>query len=316
MTGVAAIEAHGLSRVYSERLAVQSLSFAVKLGEIVGFLGPNGAGKSTTLRMLSGFLEPSAGTVKILGKDSVDDPIAARRQIGYMPENFPLYPELRVREYLVFRARIKDVPRKEIADRVTAALEAAHVRDVESRIIGQLSKGYRQRVGLADALLGDPPILVLDEPTSGLDPNQIREVRSLIKSFAGKKAVLLSTHILPEVEATTDRVLILDRGKLVRDAMTSALRDEAATRAVAVVRGTEETLERFRSALSERALPYEETKRESDAVLVTFTIPVLTPDATERVFECARDSGVVLRELTHDAGNLEDLFARLTKAEE
>jgi len=209
------IEVEGLSRRYGSRLAVSDVSFRVQPGEIVGFLGPNGAGKTTTLRMLTGYLAPSSGTIRIDGIDAVDDSIRVRQRLGYMPEGVPLYGEMRVHEYLRHRAALKSV--SSLSEAVDRSLERAGVADARTRIIGQLSKGYRQRVGLAEALIADPAILILDEPTSGLDPNQVRHFRELVRSFRGKKTVLLSTHILSEVEAVCDRVIIIREGRMVAD---------------------------------------------------------------------------------------------------
>lgn len=209
------IEVEALSRRYGNRLAVNAVSFRVQSGEIVGFLGPNGAGKTTTLRMLTGYLAPTAGSVRIDGIDAVNDSIHARARLGYLPEGVPLYKEMRVHEYLRHRGALKRVSDVDAA--VDRALELAGVSDARTRIIGQLSKGYRQRVGLADALIADPPILILDEPTSGLDPNQVRQFRELVRSFGGKKTILLSTHILSEVEAVCDRAIIIREGEKVAD---------------------------------------------------------------------------------------------------
>ncbi|MFM2419820.1 MAG: hypothetical protein RL385_4543, partial [Pseudomonadota bacterium] len=219
------IEVRHLTKRYGDRVAVRDLSFDVAKGEVVGFLGPNGAGKSTTLRMLTGYLEPSEGSIQIAGLSAQKDAIEVKRRIGYMPESMPLYLEMRVVEYLRYRAQLKGVPRRDIAKNVTRALELASVADVKTRILGQLSKGYRQRVGIADALVADPPLLVLDEPTAGLDPNQIRQVRDLIRELAREKTVLLSTHILPEVEAICGRVIIIDRGRLVGTGRPEDLRN-------------------------------------------------------------------------------------------
>lgn len=197
-------------------------------GEIVGFLGPNGAGKTTTLRMLTGYLAPTSGQIQIDGIDAVRHSIEARARLGYMPEGVPLYREMRVHEYLRHRGALKSVDA--LGDAVDRVLELAGVVDARKRIIGQLSKGYRQRVGLAEALIADPPILILDEPTSGLDPNQVRQFRQLVRSFGGRKTVLLSTHILSEVEAVCDRVIIINEGSKVADLAT---------------RGTETSLEDF-----------------------------------------------------------------------
>jgi ABC-2 type transport system ATP-binding protein len=209
------IEVNGLSRRYGSRLAVSDVSFRVEPGQIVGFLGPNGAGKTTTLRMLTGYLAPSSGEIRIDGIDAVGSSIRARARLGYMPEGVPLYKEMRVDEYLRYRATLKGIAKPNPA--VNRALQLAAVSDAKKRIIGQLSKGYRQRVGLADALIANPAILILDEPTSGLDPNQVRQFRELIRGFAGNKTVLLSTHILSEVEAVCDRVIIIRRGEKVAD---------------------------------------------------------------------------------------------------
>ena len=209
------IEVEALSRQYGSRLAVNEVSFRVEPGEIVGFLGPNGAGKTTTLRMLTGYLAPTSGDIRIDGIDAVTDSIRARERLGYMPEGVPLYREMRVFEYLRHRGALKRVPN--LTEAVDRALELAGVEDVRTRIEGQLSKGYRQRVGLAEALIADPPILILDEPTSGLDPNQVRQFRELVRSFGGEKTVLLSTHILSEVEAVCDRVIIIREGEKVAD---------------------------------------------------------------------------------------------------
>jgi ABC-2 type transport system ATP-binding protein len=209
------IEVEALTRRYGSRLAVNDVSFRVERGEIVGFLGPNGAGKTTTLRMLTGYLAPTSGAVRIDGIDAIRSSIEARARLGYMPEGVPLYREMRVDEYLRHRAALKAVDG--IAEAVDRSLERAGVADARRRIIGQLSKGYRQRVGLAESLLADPPILILDEPTSGLDPNQVRQFRDLVRSFARKKTVLLSTHILSEVEAVCDRVIIIREGEKVAD---------------------------------------------------------------------------------------------------
>jgi len=208
------IEVENLSKTYSGFRAVQDISFHVKKGEIVGFLGPNGAGKSTTMKVLAGYLPPTDGKIRIAGFDVVTDSIEVRKRIGYMPENVPLYTDMRVNEFLRFRAELKRVTRRKIKERVEAVKELCSLKDVENKIIGTLSKGYRQRVGLADALVHDPDLLILDEPTIGLDPNQIRAVRDLIKDLGQKHTILLSTHILSEVELTCARVLVINRGRI------------------------------------------------------------------------------------------------------
>lgn len=209
------IEVDALSKRYGTQLAVNEVSFRVERGEIVGFLGPNGAGKTTTLRMLTGYLAPTAGKIRIEGIDAVRSSLRARTRLGYMPEGVPLYREMRVHEYLRHRAALKNVSEARAA--VDRALVLAGVTDVKNRIVGQLSKGYRQRVGLAEALIADPPLLILDEPTSGLDPNQVRQFRELVRGFGGSKTVFLSTHILSEVQAVCDRVIIIREGRKVAD---------------------------------------------------------------------------------------------------
>jgi ABC-2 type transport system ATP-binding protein len=215
----AAIEVSGLCKRYGDVSAVDDLSFSVGRGEVVGFLGPNGAGKTTTMRMLTGFVPPTDGSVSIAGHDILDEPLAARRAIGYLPETPPLYPEMSVEGYITFVATIKDVPRARRKQAVSRALERCGLADVRRRIIGQLSKGYRQRVGLAQAIVHDPPVLILDEPTVGLDPIQIREIRSLIAGLASEEhgrpgqTVILSTHILNEVEAICQRVILINDGR-------------------------------------------------------------------------------------------------------
>ena len=212
------IEVSNLTKRYAGRTAVDDISFTVARGEIVGLLGPNGAGKSTTMRVLSGFMPATSGTVRVAGFDVFHDADETRRRIGYMPENNPLHPEMRVREYLKFRARLKGLGWKKSRERVTTVMEQCGLADVGRRIIGQLSKGYKQRVGLADALVHEPELIILDEPTIGLDPQQIRSVRALIKSLAGSHTVLISTHILPEVEMMCGRVLIMLDGRVLADA--------------------------------------------------------------------------------------------------
>ena len=197
-------------------MAVNDVSFSVREGEVVGFLGPNGAGKTTTMRMLTGFLPPSEGRVSVGGFDFDAAPLEARRSIGYLPETPPLYPEMRVRDYVRYVAALKDVPRAEVADKVDKALTACGLDEVASKVIGRLSKGFRQRVGLAQAIVHEPAVLVLDEPTAGLDPQQIKEIRRLIQDLAEEKGrtVILSTHILPEVEIICKRVLLISRGRI------------------------------------------------------------------------------------------------------
>jgi ABC-2 type transport system ATP-binding protein len=209
------IEVAGLTKRYGPTLAVSDVSFEVRKGEVLGFLGPNGAGKTTTMRVITGYLPPSEGKVLVAGYDVVEEPLEAKRRTGYLPETPPVYPDMTVVEYLSFVARIKGVPRKEVKTRVNEVSERCAITDVQRRQTGKLSKGYRQRVGLAQALIHNPEVLVLDEPTAGLDPKQIIETRELIRGLAGQHTVVLSTHILPEVSKTCERVVVINQGKVV-----------------------------------------------------------------------------------------------------
>jgi ABC-2 type transport system ATP-binding protein len=208
------IEVQDLTKTFGERTAVDHISFAVNKGEILGFLGPNGAGKTTTMRMLTSFMPATSGTARIAGFDVFDNSLEVRRHIGYLPENPPVYPDMTVESYLDFVARIKGVPAEKRAQRVTDALEKTNITDKRDELIKRLSRGYKQRVGLAQALVHDPDVIILDEPTVGLDPKQIIEVRHLIKNLAGSHTIVLSTHILPEVSMTCDRVVIINKGKI------------------------------------------------------------------------------------------------------
>ena len=212
-----------LEKSYGDHVALRGVSFDVREGEVVGFLGPNGAGKSTTMRIVTGFVPAGRGTVLIDGLDVMRHPLEARRRIGYLPESTPLYGDMRVREYLEYRARIKGVARRDLAKRVDYVIDRTSLRDRTRQLIETLSKGYRQRVGIADAMVGSPKLLVLDEPTIGLDPNQIREVRGLILELGETHTLLLSTHILPEVEVACDRVIVIARGRTVADDTVAGL---------------------------------------------------------------------------------------------
>jgi ABC-2 type transport system ATP-binding protein len=209
------IEVEQLSKSYGPIKAIEDVSFAVEKGEILGFLGPNGAGKSTTMRILTCFMPPTSGTARVAGYDIFKDSLQVRRRIGYVPENAPLYTDMPVVSFLKFVAEVKGLPRRERLRQIGQVMDDCGIKDVQHRYIGKLSKGYRQRVALAQALLGNPDVLILDEPTIGLDPRQIIDIRQLIKGLAGQKTVILSTHILPEVSMTCQRVIIINRGRLV-----------------------------------------------------------------------------------------------------
>lgn len=234
------IHVKNLCKFYGDFQAVRDISFDVPKGQVVGFLGPNGAGKSTTMRILAGYLTATSGYASIDGIDVFWNPVEVRRRIGYMPESCPLYPEMRVVEYLIFRAGIKGLHGSSRAKRVDECMERCWLGGVKSQIIGTLSKGYRQRVGLADSLLADPPVLILDEPTAGLDPTQIRETRKLIRDLGDRHTILLSTHILSEVEMTCDQAIIINRGRV---ALSGPIED---------LRSRDQTLEEMFIRLVER----------------------------------------------------------------
>src|SRR5437868_12801033 len=221
------IQVEGLSKRYARHVAVNNISFSVDKGDIVGFLGPNGAGKTTTMRILTCFMPPTTGSAKVAGFDVFEQAFEVKRRIGYLPETPPLYPEMSVRDYLVFIARLKNLPSGEIDRRADQVMEKCAVADVKDKLISKLSRGYRQRVGLAQAIIHNPDVLILDEPTSGLDPKQINETRELIKSLAGEHTIILSTHILPEVETVCEKVIIIDKGKLVATDSVENLKNRA-----------------------------------------------------------------------------------------
>ena len=307
------IEVSNLTKRYAGRTAVSDISFAVARGEIVGLLGPNGAGKSTTMRVLAGFLPATSGTVRVAGFDVFHDSDEVRRRIGYMPENNPLYPEMRVREYLKFRARIKGLGWKKSRRRVTTVMEQCGLTDVGRRVIGQLSKGYKQRVGLADALVHEPELIILDEPTIGLDPHQIRTVRALIKSLAGRHTVLISTHILPEVEMMCGRVLIMFDGRVLASDTPDNLQRRMAggSQVIAEIAAPAEAL---RAAWEDLAEVEQSDISPSDG---EFFRCALTPrdgcDLRPAIFSLCVKHGWTLRELTRSRHSLEDIYVQVTK---
>jgi ABC-2 type transport system ATP-binding protein len=314
------IEVEHLTKDYGTVVAVQDVSFGVGKGEIVGFLGPNGASKSTTLRILAGFLGATSGRVRIDGLDIVEDSLQARERIGYMPEAAPLYPEMRVGEYLRFRAALKRVPRRERRAAVDRAMAQANVTDMAATLIGHLSKGYRQRVGLADALVSNPPLLILDEPTAGLDPNQIRDVRRLIRELGETHTILLSTHILSEVESTCSRAIVIDRGKLVAQGTIEALRAQRLARSATLL--LRDPDDRALSVLDgvagvKRARRAGELERPGELrVHVTFAKSETDiPEVMERAIATLIAAGLGVREATLTKATLEEVFAQLTRAE-
>ena len=221
------IQVEGLSKRYARHVAVNNISFSVDKGDIVGFLGPNGAGKTTTMRILTCFMPPTEGKATVANFDVFEQPFEVKKHIGYLPEAPPLYPEMSVQDYLAFVARLKNLPSGDIKRRTEQVMERCAVADVKSKLISKLSKGYRQRVGLAQAIIHNPDVLILDEPTSGLDPKQINETRELIKSLAGEHTIILSTHILPEVESVCEKVIIIDKGRVVATDSVENLKNRA-----------------------------------------------------------------------------------------
>ena len=317
----AMIEAEHLTKDYGGVVAVSDLSFHVGKGEVVGFLGPNGAGKTTTLRMLAGFIGATSGRVRINGYDIVEQSLSARRSLGYMPESTPLYPELRVREYLAFRAAIKQVPRRRRKPAIERALGLAVLDEVADTLILHLSKGYRQRVGLADALLASPPLLILDEPTIGLDPNQIRDVRKVIRELGDDHTLLVSTHILSEVEAVCDRAMVIHRGRLVASGTISELRERMRSDTLQLtLRDPEQQLASVLGGVPEAALEGEVRADEGDPGLQRVKLRIAPsakdPGAViERLVASLVTAGVSVREVSPGQATLEDVFAQLTRDE-
>lgn len=308
------IKVQNLTKQFSGHTAVSDISFEVDRGEIIGFLGPNGAGKTTTMRMLTGFLHPTRGSIKIAGCDVLNDPIETRRHIGYMPESCPLYTEMRVDEYLRFRAHIKEVPRREVKPRLGAVKDQCGLSDVGRRIIGQLSKGYRQRVGLADSLLHEPDLLILDEPTAGLDPNQIREVRELIRRLAERHTLLLSTHILPEVEMACKRVLIIDKGRIVASDSPESLQKRLLGDSLirADILGDAKEIEAGLKAIESVDVVAVEPQEDGWS---RFRVDSASPEIRTEIFDCAVSKGWKLRELHLESRSLEDIFVAITRGD-
>ena len=310
------IEVVNLTKRFAGRTAVADISFTVARGEIVGLLGPNGAGKTTTMRILSCFLPATSGTVLVGGRDVFRDSEEVRRRIGYMPENNPLYPEMRVREYLKFRARLRGLGFRRTRERVEAVMKQFELTDVSRRIIGHLSKGYRQRVGLADALVHEPELIILDEPTIGLDPHQIRTVRQLIKSLAGQHTVLVSTHILSEAEMTCHRMMIMRDGGILASDTPENLQKLMAGK-VQVIAEIAAPIAELEACWSQ--VPEIESFNVSPAE-GEYQRCAITPrdglDLRPYVALIAQQRGWLLRELTRSRHSLEDIYVQVTKPDE
>ena len=300
-----------LSKTYGDRVAIRDLNFSVAKGEVVGFLGPNGAGKSTTMKIITGYMAPTSGEVKLAGFDVFEDPVEVKRRIGYLPETPPVYMDMRVDEYLRFVAKLKGVPRDRLTSLVAGALEKTGLGHVAKRMIGNLSKGYRQRVGLAQALVSDPEILILDEPTVGLDPKQVAEMRHLIHTLKGQHTIILSTHILPEVQASCDKVIIINAGRIVAEDSLADLSRRMSGGGAAVslrvrrkhteVLGQVSGLPGVRKAIT--AGNFLEIETDGDEATV------------ERVASLAVSLDAGLIELRVQALALEDIFLKLTSTE-
>ncbi len=315
---VAVIQVDHLRKRYGAVQAVRDVSFTVSRGEVVGFLGPNGAGKTTTMKVVTGYIPPTDGRALVAGFDVAASPLEVKRRIGYLPETCPLYGDMRVRDYLAFVAEVRGIPRRDRAAAIGAVIERCGLRGYTLRPIGQLSKGYRQRVGLAQAMIHGPDILILDEPTSGLDPHQIKEIRELIREVGREKTVILSTHILGEVAATCDRAIIIRAGRIVADGPIEDLTRRAAGRRVTQVGaiGADASFDDAVGGLAgvSSVRPLDEGGAGRPRRLsVESSVEAAAPHALERaVFALAVERGVELVELHQPAASLEDVFLELT----
>jgi ABC-2 type transport system ATP-binding protein len=307
------IEVERISKWFGPIVAVDDISFSMSKGEILGFLGPNGAGKTTTMRILTGYILPDTGTARVAGYDIFDSPIEVRKRVGYLPENNPLYTDMSVRDYLDFIAQVRDIPKFKRRSRIDEIVQICGLGEVINRDIGELSKGYRQRVGLAQCMIHDPDILILDEPTSGLDPNQIVGIRELIKELGREKTVIISTHILPEVSATCNRVIIINRGRIVADGSPEELSDMAGGR-TSVFMSLKAQREEVETKLTE--LPYiegfSEVPSAEEGVLRYRITPSDGGGVTEELFNLAVQNGWIITELYRERATLEDVFRQLT----
>ena len=310
------IKVENLVKKFGATTAVDGIGFEVEKGEIVGFLGPNGAGKSTTMRMLAGFLPPTSGCANVAGFDVFTESLRAREHIGYMPENVPLYPDMRVGEFLRYRAALKGVPGRRLNERIGDVLELCGLADVRKKIIGRLSKGYRQRVGLADAMVHEPDLLILDEPTIGLDPNQIRLVRDLIRNLRRHHTILLSTHILPEVEALCSRVIIINKGRIEALDTPQNLRTRLGQDTQVVFDAVVPEAREAASGLR-RIEGVSDVSFRRDGEWTVFTIEVSSGfDPRESLFRHAVENSWRVREISRPPVSLERVFAEVTGPEE
>ncbi len=309
------IEVRDLTRYYGEKRAIHNVTFDVKKGEVLGLLGPNAAGKTTTMKILTCYMPPTSGEARVAGYDIWEQPMEVKKRIGYLPENPPLYNDLRVIEYLDFVSKIKEIPGNRRKQAINEAIEKAGLGEVRRQVIGSLSKGYRQRVGLAQALLSDPEILILDEPTVGLDPRQIIEIRELIKNLGGEHTVILSTHILPEVEQTCGRVVIINQGEVVAEDTPANLtrRLRGTERTIIEVDGNETDLNAVLSGFPEIVSSTIEKLPENNHLQVSVE---LSQDIRKDIARALIERGFNLYELRKEAYSLEDIFLHLTTKEE
>jgi ABC-2 type transport system ATP-binding protein len=299
-----------LTKKYGTQKAVDNLSLKVPTGEILGFLGPNGAGKTTTMKIITNFISADAGEVYIGGMSVKENPNEIKRHIGYLPENNPLYPEMPVIDYLEFCARIHGIEKSLVSSRIAKMIKITGLDKEKHKKIAELSKGYRQRVGLAQAMIHDPEILILDEPTSGLDPNQIVEIRKLIRELGKEKTVILSTHILPEVEATCDRIFIINKGKIVADGTADSLRKQAQGTAILKVRIEDGEANQIFKSLQK--LSSVSVVDFADRKMNRFDLHCKSEDVQRQVFKLCVDNKWVLTEMTPFETKLEDIFRELT----
>lgn len=299
-----------LTKRYGNQKAVDNISLKVATGEILGFLGPNGAGKTTTMKIITNFIAADEGEVYIGGKSLKDDPLEIKRHIGYLPENNPLYQDMPVVDYLEFCARINGIEKLKVGSRVTEMIRITGLNNEKHKKISELSKGYRQRVGLAQAMIHDPEILILDEPTSGLDPNQIAEIRRLIRELGREKTVILSTHILPEVEATCDRIFIINKGRLVADGTADSLRKKAQGSDILRIRIEDGEINQIFKAL--QSLNGVSMVDFADRQMNRFDVHVRREDVKRAIFRMCVENNWVLTEITPFETKLEDIFRELT----
>ncbi|MFO8060900.1 MAG: ABC transporter ATP-binding protein [Bacillota bacterium] len=306
------IEVQNVSKKYGETNAVNQLSFSVPRGEILGFLGPNGAGKTTTMRIITGFIPPTSGSVRVDGLDVLEDPLETKSRIGYLPENSPLYPEMTVAHFLSFMAEMKDLNPKTISREIDRVVEQLELGPVYNRLTGNCSLGYRHRIGLAQALLGDPPVLILDEPTSGLDPRQRIEIRDLIRSLAGERTVILSSHVLPEVQQTCERVVIINKGELVAEDTPSGLasRMQGHTGLRLEARGSSDVISGLLAEIPGIDSVTLDSEKQSSAVFSLEVSP--DRDVREDIFNAMAAASCPILEFTSEGVSLEDVFLQLT----